>query len=108
MKYTDFVKEQMKNPRLQGMKQTEKMAMIGKMWRASGHSKSSKGKGVIGDVLGEMTEGFTKSKTLGKKARELAAGRGLVGDILGEMTEGFTRSKTLGNKTKNLLGKINL
>lgn len=85
MKYTDFVKEQMRNPKLQGMKQTEKMSMIAKMWRSSGHSKSM-GKGMCPTHTGK---GIHKTK-----------GNGLVGDILGEMAEGFTRSKTLGSKIK--------
>lgn len=106
MKYTDFVKEQMKNPKLQGMKQTEKMSMIGKMWRASGHSKKSKGNGMIGD--GMISDGFNKlglsdknlKKLVGKGMCPSTKGNGLVGDILGEMAEGFTKSKTLGSKIK--------
>jgi hypothetical protein len=82
MKYTDFVKANY--DKVTHLPVKERMAKLGQMWKASGHS-SPKGKGVAGGSEGGM---FIKRKGgkggkggKGKRVR----GKGIISDVLGSV-----------------------
>mgnify|MGYP003346143490 CR=1 FL=1 len=80
MKYTEFVKANY--DKVANLPAKQRMAKLGQMWKASGHS-SAKGKGVAGgDVAGGI---FIKRKAgaKGKKKVAKARGKGIISDALG-------------------------
>ena len=82
MKYTEFVKANY--DKVAHLPAKERMAKLGQMWKASGHSS---GKGVAGgEVAGGM---FIKRKggKRGKKAVGKAKGKGLFSDVLGSRSQ---------------------
>ena len=99
MNYREFVKANFhKLPASMAAK--DKMKKIGEMWRASGHSsgvaKTTKGSGIISDLLGGIGLGMkpkksmkTKKSMKAKKAMKPAKGSGLLSGMLGSFGLGF-------------------
>jgi hypothetical protein len=50
MKYTEFVKQHMQDPKVKALPPKDRMKAIAAMWKASGHSKKT-GKGKYGDMI---------------------------------------------------------
>ena len=84
MKYTEFVKANYH--KVAHLPVTQRMSLLGKMWRESGHANKKvqlRGKGVTGgEVAGGM---FIKRKgsKRGKKSVGKARGKGIISDALG-------------------------
>jgi hypothetical protein len=96
MKYTEFVKANY--DKVANLPAKQRMAKLGQMWRASGHSS---GKGVVGGSEGGM---FIKRKG-GKRGKKQVRGKGLfnLGSILGlGMPEG---GDVAGGKMRKVRGK---
>jgi hypothetical protein len=87
MKYTEFVKANY--DKVANLPAKQRMAKLGQMWKASGHS-SSKGKGVVGGSEGGM---FIKRK--GGKGRKMSKvrGKGIISDALGAFGLGMPEGK---------------
>jgi len=89
MKYTEFVKANY--GKVANLPAKQRMAKLGQMWRASGHSS---GKGVAGgDVAGGM---FIKRKA-GRKGKKQARGKGLLSSALGAFGLGMPEGGAMDN-----------
>ena len=79
MKYTEFVKANY--DKVANLPAKQRMAKLGQMWKASGHS-SAKGKGVAGGSEGGM---FIKRKGGKKGKASKVRGKGIISDVLGSV-----------------------
>jgi len=79
MKYTDFVRANY--GKVSNLPPKQRMAKLGQMWRASGHSS---GKGVVGGEVagGEVAGGIFIKRKGGRKGKKIR-GKGILSDALG-------------------------
>ena len=94
MKYTEFVKANY--DKVANLPAKQRMAKLGQMWKASGHSS---GKGVVGGSEGGM---FIKRK--GRKGVKKARGKGILSDTLGAFGLGV-EPQAKGGRMRRVRGK---
>jgi hypothetical protein len=94
MKYTEFVKANYS--KVANLPAKQRMAKLGQMWRASGHSA---GKGVAGGnvVGGDPSGGMFIKRKGGKRGKKRVRGKGIISDTLGAFGLGMPEESEQGS-----------